>query len=744
MSLHQPPEFLPTPGKPAIPWTQWHRLFKNYLLASGSDAHPPARRKALLLHCLGVEGQRLYYALPEEKSSTPPTEGKQGSGTSDEYDAAVATLDAYFTSKTNVVVERHRFGQRTQLPGETATAFVTALRELALSCDFETLSTACKTHACLAYAARILLSINESVNPCKSFTRFVCDGWQKRNEHDVWESQFLSMLDKVTMALNNIDVPESGQNQEQRAAIIYRSCADVLEGKGDELSVVKAALLEGGIVWPQPSKDADVLYTLLHSSLKLGWDVLLDVDVEPSGGAITLFPGQFLRFVLAKHARLETTKKSEDYFEFLKKRFQREGTLTVTYEENQALVEPALSELFLAHNKISGEQIYVDIFLNASDVGLTEDRWTAALQRLNITLAPSLLQTTTTPYYLETLLSLWRQNSSDSFHTLVSWCTIQVAALFANKDLIFNYYDQDYRTAHIYHKIFCLAKAMFFSMRAPFEQYNADVLQGNALAVAKRLAMSVINSYFRLLSNWTSFDVNITGIRTGRLHERVFRNFEQHIKEDDIPIRGQLPDMTDSFVWNWQQSVHMKRVPEIDGAVHAIYSLRYFIVSFKDQDFQLMPYSLSYPLFDSQLPSSVNYGGLGAEIARALGGLFLHLNSENSSQVQPAIDCIKAGPFSDIHSIEEVLTEVLGYEVLADAYKMEDPALDNTVLGLEKYSGVQLFFIALCYIGCDGSSGGIDGEAVCDLPLQNVPEFAKAFNCKPGDPMNPTRKCQLL
>ncbi|KAK8782752.1 hypothetical protein V5799_015907 [Amblyomma americanum] len=122
MSLHQPPEFLPTPGKPAIPWTQWHRLFKNYLLASGSDAHPPARRKALLLHCLGVEGQRLYYALPEEKSSTPPTEGKEGSGTSDEYDAAVATLDAYFTSKTNVVVERHRFGQRTQLPGETATA----------------------------------------------------------------------------------------------------------------------------------------------------------------------------------------------------------------------------------------------------------------------------------------------------------------------------------------------------------------------------------------------------------------------------------------------------------------------------------------------------------------------------------------------------------------------------------------------------------------------------------------------
>ncbi|XP_077550610.1 uncharacterized protein LOC144163749 [Haemaphysalis longicornis] len=136
MSLHQPPEFLPTPGKPAIPWTQWHRVFKNYLLASGSDAHTPARRKALLLHCLGVEGQRVYYALPEQKPSTPPAAEKEESSTSDEYEAAVAALDAYFTAKTNVVVERHQFGQRTQLPGETAAAFVTALRELSSSCAF--------------------------------------------------------------------------------------------------------------------------------------------------------------------------------------------------------------------------------------------------------------------------------------------------------------------------------------------------------------------------------------------------------------------------------------------------------------------------------------------------------------------------------------------------------------------------------------------------------------------------------
>ncbi|KAL3189986.1 hypothetical protein MRX96_020320 [Rhipicephalus microplus] len=62
--------------------------------------------------------------------------GQEESGTSDEYDAAVATLYPYLTSKTNVVMQRHRFGQRTQLPGETTAASVTALGELALSCNF--------------------------------------------------------------------------------------------------------------------------------------------------------------------------------------------------------------------------------------------------------------------------------------------------------------------------------------------------------------------------------------------------------------------------------------------------------------------------------------------------------------------------------------------------------------------------------------------------------------------------------
>ncbi|KAL3225661.1 hypothetical protein MRX96_025696 [Rhipicephalus microplus] len=88
-----------------------------------------------LLELLGYKAQELVWRHQALHVSDLAA-GKEESGPSDEYDAAVATLDAYFTYKTNIVMERHRFGQRTQLPWETAAAFVMALRELTLSCNF--------------------------------------------------------------------------------------------------------------------------------------------------------------------------------------------------------------------------------------------------------------------------------------------------------------------------------------------------------------------------------------------------------------------------------------------------------------------------------------------------------------------------------------------------------------------------------------------------------------------------------
>lgn len=149
--ISPPPPFLETPGTPAIPWHRWFRLFQNFVLASGADEWPATRRRALLLHCLGPEGQRIFDALPAPPPPQPPlsteatvsesTEKQTSAHTAaasppDPYDVAVDTLAHYFTATVNVRVERHHFRERRQLSGESVAEFALALRELAAPCNF--------------------------------------------------------------------------------------------------------------------------------------------------------------------------------------------------------------------------------------------------------------------------------------------------------------------------------------------------------------------------------------------------------------------------------------------------------------------------------------------------------------------------------------------------------------------------------------------------------------------------------
>ncbi|CAN8011053.1 unnamed protein product, partial [Ixodes pacificus] len=139
--LAPPPPFLATPGTPAVPWSRWLRLFENFLLASGTNELPPARRQALLLHCLGPEGQRIFDALPQPTPSPPAAAAADEAGKSkpdkpDPYDAAILTLTRHFAARCNVRVERQRFRERRQLSGEQAADFALALCELSASCNF--------------------------------------------------------------------------------------------------------------------------------------------------------------------------------------------------------------------------------------------------------------------------------------------------------------------------------------------------------------------------------------------------------------------------------------------------------------------------------------------------------------------------------------------------------------------------------------------------------------------------------
>ncbi|KAH6920144.1 hypothetical protein HPB50_028870 [Hyalomma asiaticum] len=109
--LQPPPPFLSSPGHPDIPWEQWIQAIKNYVVASGASGLPAMRRKAILLNCLGLEGEHDHpfpeFAAAGETSMSPAP---------DEFDRAITTLESHYKSTVNVTAARHHLRRRAQAP----------------------------------------------------------------------------------------------------------------------------------------------------------------------------------------------------------------------------------------------------------------------------------------------------------------------------------------------------------------------------------------------------------------------------------------------------------------------------------------------------------------------------------------------------------------------------------------------------------------------------------------------------
>ncbi|KAG1960305.1 retrotransposable element [Pimephales promelas] len=118
--LPPPAHFLAVLGDPPVPWANWLESFTVYLDALGFDDITDKRKMALLRHCLGVEGQRIFRNL----------------GTPNDYDAAVTLLTTHFTGHQRTLLHRYKLRKRLQRPGESVRSYVTNLKDMARLCDY--------------------------------------------------------------------------------------------------------------------------------------------------------------------------------------------------------------------------------------------------------------------------------------------------------------------------------------------------------------------------------------------------------------------------------------------------------------------------------------------------------------------------------------------------------------------------------------------------------------------------------
>ena len=99
-SLPPPSPFLALPGEPSVPWIRWIVSFETYLLAANLDNVFDARKRALLLRCLGAEGQRVHRTFA--KSTL--------------YKDAVEHLEEHFAAPQSALLHRVSSGADTNKP----------------------------------------------------------------------------------------------------------------------------------------------------------------------------------------------------------------------------------------------------------------------------------------------------------------------------------------------------------------------------------------------------------------------------------------------------------------------------------------------------------------------------------------------------------------------------------------------------------------------------------------------------
>ncbi|XP_064470230.1 uncharacterized protein K02A2.6-like [Ornithodoros turicata] len=105
-------------------WTTWKRRWERFRTASGLHAKNAAEQVNSFVYLMGPKAEEIFATLPIP------------AGKKESYADVVAAFEGFFIVKKNVVYERAVFNSRSQLEGEPAADFITALYALVETCEY--------------------------------------------------------------------------------------------------------------------------------------------------------------------------------------------------------------------------------------------------------------------------------------------------------------------------------------------------------------------------------------------------------------------------------------------------------------------------------------------------------------------------------------------------------------------------------------------------------------------------------
>ncbi|XP_077541234.1 endothelin-converting enzyme 1-like [Haemaphysalis longicornis] len=650
--------------------------------------------------------------------------------------------------------------------------------EITVLYESEVTGGICEGDRCVTVSEALSSMRDASADPCENFYAHVCGRYRHPSGQLLSQMQD-RMYKDLHRILQAITLPLSGpKSASEKAAALYRACVQVrVQWSGSGVEALRKFMDDVGLS-ARRFASAEALDRMLLLFFKYQLQTLLGLSLEDS-------------YRRQRQLKLSSNSRQASWF---RARSAPGGDLSLFYSahmepfgvragsaravqiadriaqlETRAAVLLAENEHRNHHSVTYSKVSSLDKYTPAIPRG----RWASLLQRRSggvygpneyVVFKPSALA------YLNAtfaelgntelcLLSAW-----ELLRTLVPLSSPYVARAF--------YSDADFRAT-------CLS-AVARAMEVPlFSHYlfrvvpQATVEAANALvARVREAATEEIQDSVWLddSTKWTA----LNKLRVLRAHVGYPSLFSREEELDEIYVGypDAMEQHSSDFLEHWLSA--MQRTISWKTSNHSSFEFRVTRTNaayYPARNTIVIPAPIiRSPLFVSGGPAALNYGGLGYaaahELAHALdvegsmhdeGGRYREWWTPRSRQhFNRNVVCLRRS-YGEKGRAEEQDSENLADAVgLSTAFQVSSLAFisafrerrDERRLPGLPYNAKQLFFVSSCVKWC-ASGDAKWGQRYapwwkrCNVPLTHLEDFAEAFECAPGTPMNPPARCSF-
>ncbi|XP_034947043.1 neprilysin-4-like [Chelonus insularis] len=681
----------------------------------------------------------------------------------------------------------------------------------------------CQTEKCINTAARLMESINTSVNPCNDFYKYACDGWI--SQHPIPQSQTswdqLSHLrerlfENLRIILEEDDL-ESDLRPMKLARALYRTCMDTatIENLGLEpiFQILKMVQLPEKPIFNE-SIEFDIATisgtVQRHLGLNIFINFYISEDIRNTSRNRMMMeqvsPGFSERYLLDSG---RFSSEINEYKRYIKAMVELAGINDNSTEFANELVdfstsiakimatpEERRSSTHLLHD------VTVDELQQLTDLHAVKWNWTSYIQSVfkgtNVTIDSSKDRVIVMDLlYLQNLPQLLASTHPTTVARFVWWniyATIAPLTLQKFRDLGFQFAQKVFGlkektprwktcTGNV-NSMFGMALTHLYVQKHFNEQAKEKALE---------MLLDIRAAFDEMVSELEWMDTDTRAKAHKKLNAmKPFVGFPEWImdakklndyyKEADV-VEGKLfktfLSLTNVGINKTLNSLREKpdknRWISAGTTVNAFYSAILNSVTF--------PAGILHPPFYENGLESLNYGAMGAIMGHELthgfddqgrrydedGNLRQWWSDETLQHYHKKVECI-IKQYSNYHLPElnnnftvngintqsENIADNGGLREAYRAYQISKARNPNSqsLPGLYNYTQDQLFFLGFAQVWCGNYTyGALKSKLVegAHAPnhfrvigtLSNNIEFAKAWNCPVGSPMNPPNKCIL-